>query len=360
MSRLSKTRCPASAKLRTSAANSISAMHRSPAAPLVSALNHIAIMTRDLDRFIDFYRDVLGMELLFREDTPNFRHAILGGGALSWLHPVQVPGNGHAAASDRMFDRGHLDHIALAAMSPEAFMELRERLVARGASDGGIDDLGAFQTLWFRDPDGMRVELTLIVDPALREFHAPVRVDPVQAVSIERLTDRTHWTAVDQLLHEYLPWVLERLTAEHGVRFDDVDREARIHHAAFASETDLLLRGRGRLLLAYLHGQPAGLVALKPVSAGVGEIKRLYVRPAARGHGIGRALLRQLLAGARAEEFHTLQLETLDFMAEARALYRSLGFAEVPACGPSQAALSGLEGITQFMTLALREPVVQP
>ena len=42
-----------------------------------------------------------------------------------------------------------------------------------GASNGTIEDLGAFHALWFTDPDGMRGELTLIVDPALRGIHAP-------------------------------------------------------------------------------------------------------------------------------------------------------------------------------------------
>lgn len=153
-------------------------MQTSPAAPLISALNHVAIVTRDLDRFVHFYRGVLGLELLFREDTPKLRHAILRSGALSWLHPVELPGNRHGTAHHRSFDRGHLDHIALTAASPEAFTELRDRLVTCGASDGSIDELGAFRTLWFSDPDGMRVEVTLIVDAALRGIHAPVRQVP--------------------------------------------------------------------------------------------------------------------------------------------------------------------------------------
>ena len=45
--------------------------------------------------------------------------------------------------------------------------------VARGATDGTVEDLGAFHSLWFTDPDGMRGELTLIVDPDLAAIHAP-------------------------------------------------------------------------------------------------------------------------------------------------------------------------------------------
>lgn len=148
---------------------------------LVSALNHVAIVTDDLDRFVAFYGRTLGLELLFREDGPAMRHAILRSGEHSWLHPVQVPGNRHGAASQHMLERGHLDHIALSAASPQAFDELRRRLMACGASDGKIDDLGAFHALWFNDPDGMRVELALIVDPALRAFHAPTSLNSTPA-----------------------------------------------------------------------------------------------------------------------------------------------------------------------------------
>jgi predicted lactoylglutathione lyase len=72
-----------------------------------------------------------------------------------------------------MFSRGHLDHIALTARSSEGFEALRARLVEAGASDGTVEDLGAFHSLWFQDPDGMRGELTLLLDRTLEGIHAP-------------------------------------------------------------------------------------------------------------------------------------------------------------------------------------------
>ena len=64
-----------------------------------------------------------------------------------------------------MFDRGHLDHLALGARRHRRrSTTTRERLVGRGATDGAIEDLGAFHSVWFTDPDGMRVELVVIVD----------------------------------------------------------------------------------------------------------------------------------------------------------------------------------------------------
>jgi catechol 2,3-dioxygenase-like lactoylglutathione lyase family enzyme len=149
---------------------------------IVNAINHVAILTSDLARFITFYSDVFGLELIFEEETPAFRHAILRIGERCWLHPAEVFGNAHGPAIPEMFARGHLDHIALSADSSEAFETIRARLIARGASTGQVEDLGAFRALWFTDPDGMRGELTRIVDPELREFHAP---RPVEARASE-------------------------------------------------------------------------------------------------------------------------------------------------------------------------------
>jgi catechol 2,3-dioxygenase-like lactoylglutathione lyase family enzyme len=140
---------------------------------LVHGINHVAIMTSDLQRFIDFYVAVFEVEQVFREDTPAFRHAILRAGPSSWLHPVEVTGNVHGHAVSEMFARGHLDHIALGAPSQSAFETVRARLTERGHSSGEVEDLGAFRALWWTDPDGMRGELTVITDPALRYFHAP-------------------------------------------------------------------------------------------------------------------------------------------------------------------------------------------
>jgi len=140
---------------------------------LIAGVNHIAVLTDDLDRFVEFYAGVFGLDVVFEETTPMFRHAILRTGEQSWLHPAEVIGNPHGAALPTMFARGHLDHLALTAASNEAFEALRRRLVERAACDGAVEDLGAFHSLWFEDPDGMRVELVVIVDAGLRTIHEP-------------------------------------------------------------------------------------------------------------------------------------------------------------------------------------------
>ena len=141
--------------------------------PVLAGLNHVAVLTSNLDRFIEFYRRVFDLDVVFEERTAGLSHAILRIGPDSWLHPAEIPANPHAAAVPAMFQRGHIDHLAFSAKSAYAFETLRARLIEAGASDGRVDDLGAFHALWFVDPDGMRGEVALIVDETLQGIHEP-------------------------------------------------------------------------------------------------------------------------------------------------------------------------------------------
>ena len=87
---------------------------------------------------------------------------------------------------------------------------------------------------------------------------------------------------------------------------------------------------RGRLLLAWVDGRLAGCGALRPLGGDAAELKRMWVRPSFRGLGLGRAVAEALLVEARAQGYAQVRLDTLPSMTEAQALYRSLGFREVP------------------------------
>lgn len=137
---------------------------------LTSGINHVATLTSDIDRLIRFYVDVFDAEVRHDKDDGPLRHALIDLGGGLCLHPFQIDGNQHGRALPDMFDRGHLDHIALNVADDAIFEKLRHRLVEAGATDGMITDFGMVRTVWFEDPDGMGSEIAQWQDGEMLSF----------------------------------------------------------------------------------------------------------------------------------------------------------------------------------------------
>jgi GNAT superfamily N-acetyltransferase len=119
--------------------------------------------------------------------------------------------------------------------------------------------------------------------------------------------------------------LLRRFEAEIGRRYPGLDFSK--SPSASAAE---LAPPAGRFVIAYLNRTPAGCAGLKRLDSHTAEIKRLFVAPEARRRGIGRALLRRLENEAAEIGYGRLRLDTGDRQPESLALFRSLGYREIP------------------------------
>lgn len=139
---------------------------------------------------------------------------------------------------------------------------------------------------------------------------------------IESAEDIEH---VRELFQEYLEWAKMRLRDEFGIGFYDVETKLEQDMA----KLEMFAPPAGRLFLVRTDDQIAGLACMRKISAEIAEIKRMYVRPAFRGRGIGRDLLERLLVAAKRMGYPRMRLDSARFMKEAHSLYRSAGFEEI-------------------------------
>ena len=106
--------------------------------------------------------------------------------------------------------------------------------------------------------------------------------------------------------------------------FQNFDQELTDFPASYLPPT-------GALLLATRDDRLAGSVAMRELQTGICEMKRLYVRPAFRGFGVGRDLAVAIIDAARDLSYQSMRLDTLPGMDDAQDLYRTLGFREIAA-----------------------------
>ncbi len=87
----------------------------------------------------------------------------------------------------------------------------------------------------------------------------------------------------------------------------------------------------GRLIIGEIEGKVACCVAMHRFDAETAEMKRLFVRPAFRGYGLGRLLTQTIIEDARSKGYQRLVLDTMPDMRDAQAMYEQFGFRDIPA-----------------------------
>jgi catechol 2,3-dioxygenase-like lactoylglutathione lyase family enzyme len=129
--------------------------------PISSGFNHIATMTTDLDRFTSWYGDIFDAvvvhEMDARDDHP--RMAILDMGGAGALNVFEVTADQIIGDRRTIGGRGAIDHFGIAVPDLPTLEKVRDRLVAAGADIGEVQQLGTTWSLFFRDVDGMELEV---------------------------------------------------------------------------------------------------------------------------------------------------------------------------------------------------------
>lgn len=118
------------------------------------------------------------------------------------------------------------------------------------------------------------------------------------------------------MLREYVEWIGLDLA------FQEIDAELGGLPGEYAPP-------RGALFVAVEGERYLGMIALRPLDESIAEMKRLYVRPAARGRGLARRLIARLCDEGKRLNYTELRLDTLPKMGEAQALHETYGFVDI-------------------------------
>ena len=121
---------------------------------------------------------------------------------------------------------------------------------------------------------------------------------------------------VRAMLREYVDWIGLDLA------FQEIDAELSGLPGDYAPP-------RGALFVATERDRYLAMIALRPMAGAIGEMKRLYVRPEARGRGLARQLITTLCDEAKRLGYAEVRLDTLPMMGDAQALYEAYGFVDI-------------------------------
>jgi len=156
---------------------------------------------------------------------------------------------------------------------------------------------------------------------------------------VSRMAEKVHFLPIDLQVHrsqvfdlmvEYSEWMAKEIWEHFKIDILAARGFSSVREYV-ASDFDRLISevsSRGVFYLVEFEGVIIGMGALDQIGEKTGAIKRMYIRPAYRGKGYGKALLQQLLQKAKEFGYHAIYLDSARFMTAAHNLYRSFGFVE--------------------------------
>ncbi len=181
---------------------------------------------------------------------------------------------------------------------------------------------------------------------SLRQLESGV---PMEEPRFQEVESNEQKERAGALIREYLEWLNGLVKRDYGIEFDV---NAMIE--SDLADPDKFRPPDGRFYLALYDNAVAGVGCLKRLAEGVGEIQRMYVLPAFRGKGIGRAIVNRLVDDARMIGYRQLKLESLEFLKAAHSLYRSVGFREIdPYDGNSMEAYQAAAQLGRYYSMTV-------
>lgn len=137
-------------------------------------------------------------------------------------------------------------------------------------------------------------------------------------VSIQEVRTPSAFNLAEGLIRDYVNWL------NFDLSFQQFDTE-------MATLDSVYRAPQGRLFLAFINGEAVGVAGIKKFSRNDCEVKRMFVRPPARGLGVGQLLLSACIDAAKNLHYRCVKLDSVAFMQSAIKLYCANGFREITA-----------------------------
>lgn len=237
------------------------------------------------------------------------------------LHEIGPDGNDVRSLRETLrLDSGYLSRL-LRSLENQGLVRTAEgdadaRVRRVSLTQTGLDEFGRYDAL----SNDLAQSFLTPLDEAERERLLKAIAEVMRLLRVGEIEIRVEDPASDAAQHCLLQYFQEL-----AKRFDAGFDPARSNSASLAEMSP----PSGLFVIAWLDGAAVGCGALKITEGGIGEIKRMWTDPGARGLGIARRILRRMEGEARGLGLGHLRLETNRTLVEAKALYHGQGYVEV-------------------------------